>query len=143
MKRTFFILMALLVLSSLFLAACSAAKSAEGEDAPVPAAYAGKKNPLAGNADAITAGKAIYDTNCASCHGAGGKGDGPAGAALTPPPEDLTSVMKEGKADDFLFFRISDGGAMAPYNSSMPAWKGTLSEEQIWQVISYLQATFK
>jgi mono/diheme cytochrome c family protein len=34
-------------------------------------------------------GAALYKTLCASCHGADGGGDGPAAAALTPPPADL------------------------------------------------------
>jgi mono/diheme cytochrome c family protein len=38
-----------------------------------------------------------------------------------------------------LLYRISEGGAMPPFNSSMPAWKNTLKENDIWQVISYLK----
>lgn len=37
-------------------------------------------------------GAADYAQFCASCHGGGGKGDGPAAAALTPPPADLTRI---------------------------------------------------
>ena len=35
-------------------------------------------------------GKTNFDTLCATCHGPAGKGDGPAGAALNPPPRDFT-----------------------------------------------------
>lgn len=35
--------------------------------------------------------KALYEQRCAFCHGADGKGDGPAGASLVPPPSDFTS----------------------------------------------------
>ncbi len=40
---------------------------------------------------ALAAGKRIFDTNCAACHGASGKGDGPAAVALTPKPRNFTS----------------------------------------------------
>jgi cytochrome c553 len=40
------------------------------------------------------AGKAKYDANCVGCHGATGKGDGAAAAALNPKPGDMT----DGKA---------------------------------------------
>ena len=48
------------------------------------------------------AGKTTFDTNYASCHGVSGKGDGPVGAALQPPPRDFT-------AGDFKFDTDGDG----------------------------------
>src|SRR3989338_6874256 len=42
------------------------------------------------------AGKAHFDKLCVSCHGAGGKGDGPVASALKPPPSNLTvSTLSE------------------------------------------------
>lgn len=38
----------------------------------------------------LASGKAIYQQNCSACHGSGGRGDGPAAAALSPRPRDLT-----------------------------------------------------
>ena len=46
------------------------------------------------------AGKALFDANCASCHGVSGKGDGPVGAALTPAPRDFTLGVFAFDADD-------------------------------------------
>jgi mono/diheme cytochrome c family protein len=37
-------------------------------------------------------GRDLFLRYCASCHGVGGKGDGPAAAALQPPPADLTRL---------------------------------------------------
>jgi mono/diheme cytochrome c family protein len=37
-------------------------------------------------------GPELYKAYCAVCHGAGGHGDGPMGAALKTPPSDLTKI---------------------------------------------------
>ncbi|MGO9166065.1 MAG: c-type cytochrome, partial [Candidatus Sulfotelmatobacter sp.] len=42
----------------------------------------------------LSSGKEMYHAYCASCHGAGGKGDGPASPALKFPPSDLTNLAK-------------------------------------------------
>ena len=43
-------------------------------------------------------GKPIFEKNCVMCHGASGKGDGPAGKMLKPPPGDFLTVLK-GQSD--------------------------------------------
>lgn len=126
------------MLSALVLSACGGGQTAKPQS-DIPAAYAGKTNPLAADSNASTAGKEIFDTTCAACHGDGGKGDGPAGKALTPPASDLTKIVAT-SGDDYLFYRISEGGAMDPYNSSMPAQKNSLSEDEIWQVVTYIKS---
>ncbi len=144
MKKFVFVLMLVLVLA---LSACGGGKtdsddtSSGGSTATVPAEYAGKTNPLANDANAATAGKDIYATNCASCHGDTGAGDGPAGSALEPKPAALNNLGTKG--DDYLNWRIHEGGAMEPFNSSMPAFKGVLSDEQVWQVIAYIHTLGK
>jgi mono/diheme cytochrome c family protein len=134
MKKYLPILLVIFVLSGMVLAACGGGAAKE---VAVPSAYAGKTNPL--GADAAAAGKVTFDERCASCHGATGAGDGAASAGLDPKPANLAT---EGKTlgDDFLFWRISEGGGMEPFNSSMPAWKGILTEEQIWQLVSYIKS---
>jgi mono/diheme cytochrome c family protein len=121
----------------LVLAACSGAGNSSGGNenatlAPVPAEYAGLTNPL--GAAAAQAGAEVFQTNCATCHGPQGHGDGPAGQSLDPKPRDLAALqMKAG--DDFLFWRIREGKP----GTSMVAWKGILSDEQIWQTVSFIR----
>ncbi|MFZ7091383.1 c-type cytochrome [Primorskyibacter sp. 2E233] len=38
------------------------------------------------------AGRVLYQENCATCHGAKGRGDGPSAANLRTPPADLTKI---------------------------------------------------
>lgn len=108
-------------------------------NAPVPDEYAGLNNPVTADEASLERGEELYTTYCATCHGDGGMGDGPGGAALDPAPAPIahTSQML---GDDYLFWRISEGGTIAPFNSTMPAWSAVLDEEQRWHVINYVQA---
>ena len=44
-------------------------------------------------------GRALYDANCAICHGVSGQGDGPAASGLDPQPADLTSITRRSGGD--------------------------------------------
>jgi mono/diheme cytochrome c family protein len=129
----------ILVLFTLLLTvACGPASSSTDPDqigtlAPVPAEYAGMKNPL-GPAGAVE-GADVFQTNCGTCHGPGGHGDGPAAGSLDPKPKNL-ALLQESAEDDYLFWRISDGKP----GTSMLAWKNILTEEQIWQTVSYIRS---
>jgi len=97
-------------------------------------------NPLANDQAEIEAGKSIFESNCITCHGAEGHGDGPATAALDPKSANMADAeMMSDLTDGYIFWRISEGGAFAPINSAMPAWKESPSEEQRWQVISFVR----
>jgi mono/diheme cytochrome c family protein len=65
-------------------------------------------------------------------------GDGPAGANLYPPPANIAAAGKAPFAGDgYLFWAISEGGL--PIGSPMPPFKGTLQEDDIWKIITYLR----
>jgi mono/diheme cytochrome c family protein len=143
-NRTCCLLFTAMIWGALVLTACG--ESSPGTTQPQntsvptpPAEYAGKTNPMANEAAAAEAGKQIFDTNCSPCHGTDAKGNGPAGASLDPKPADLAGLQSN-FSDEYLFWRISEGGSMSPFNSQMPSWKGILSEDQIWQVITYLRS---
>lgn len=93
------------------------------------------------------AGKPLFEANCASCHGTSGKGDGPVGAALNPPPRDFT-------VGDFKFDANGDGtpgedadlilviqkGAMAYGGSALMAPWPTLTPEQVDDVVAHIRS---
>jgi mono/diheme cytochrome c family protein len=62
-----------------------------------------------------------------------GHGDGPAGSALVPKPRNLPELASI-VGDDYLFWRITTGKT----GTSMVAWKGILTDEQIWQVVAFI-----
>lgn len=71
-------------------------------------------------------GKREYDSNCASCHGLKGKGDGPYKPFLTKSPTDLTTLSKR-NAGVYPFnsvYAIIDGrqDVAAHGPRDMPVW---------------------
>ena len=126
------VLFAVLVFSALVLAACGGGADAVATLAPVPSEFAGQTNPL--GADAAAAGAEVFKTNCESCHGPQGHGDGPAGAALDPAPKNLAELQATA-GDDYLYWRINTGNE----GTSMGAWKGVLTDEQIWQAVAFIR----
>lgn len=63
----------------------------------------------------IARGAGVYAVQCAACHGSGGKGDGPAAAALSARPADQTDVRSMDALTDYeLARRIQAGGFLMP-----------------------------
>lgn len=79
----------------------------------------------------------LYVANCASCHGASGRGDGPAAAGLQPVPSDFTQHMQPGAHTDAQIFRWIQAGFPG---SAMPAWGDTLNDAEIWGLVRYLRS---
>lgn len=84
------------------------------------------------NTQAATAGQTIYEANCLACHGAEGRGDGPAAASLATQPFDLTTHVPQ-HDETYLFTVISNG------RGAMPAFKDKLTADDIYQVVEYLR----
>ena len=94
----------------------------------------GRPNPIVSNDASIALGRELYQQRCVACHGLTGMGDGSAAAALNPPPARLPlHVPLHSDGDIFAFI---EGGFPG---SAMPAFRGTLSEEQMWHLVNYLR----
>lgn len=93
-------------------------------------------NPLTDMAAAAIAGRALYQANCALCHGNTGAGDGLAGESFNPKPTRLDEgdVVKDPDGEIFLALKNGKG--------KMPAMK-KLTDEQIWQVVAFVRTLAK
>ena len=98
-----------------------------------PEDAAKRKNPVTTSAASVARGTKLFQANCASCHGAQGRGDGPVGKTLPTKPADLASMAGQHPDGDFAW-KIANGRGL------MPAWKGTLSEAQIWDTVNFIQS---
>lgn len=86
--------------------------------------------------------KQLYGKQCVACHGASGKGDGPAAKALKPPPMDFAMALK-GKSDADISKVIKEGGKAVGKGASMPGFGAKLSDDQIKTVTEYVKGLSK
>jgi cytochrome c oxidase cbb3-type subunit I/II len=83
----------------------------------------------------LVAAQQIYASNCINCHGANGRGDGPAAAALKPSPVNFNVRQpSQQRAWEVMNEGIS--------GSAMPAWKSTLKPEQLKLLVPYVQQMY-
>lgn len=141
--------MGLMSLIVLFLTATMASSGGSGHTheeegvhgLEIPKKYQDKKNPYWSDLDAIVAGSRIYKENCAKCHGAQGKGDGPLAKSMRTKPFSFMDIKHMSQMHDgYLYWRTVEGGEHSPFKSKMPAYKNVLTEKEVWQVLSYAHA---
>lgn len=98
-----------------------------------PAPEKVKKSPLPNDQKTVEQGEKVVKVNCGACHGANGKGDGPAAVALNPKPADWTSKRVQDDTDGELFWKITTG------RGAMPAWR-QLPESDRWAIVQYIRS---
>lgn len=93
----------------------------------VPEADRKRENPLAGQTEAITAGKRMFEDHCAKCHGedATGRGKRPS----------LRSERVQHATDGEIFWLLKNGNLP----KGMPTW-AALPEPMRWQIIAYVKS---
>jgi len=111
------------------------APTAAAAPAPVPPAPAPTAKPDASR------GATLYATNCSSCHGPKGDGDGPVGASLVPKPaKHSDGAYMNALTNDHLFQVIKAGGPSVGKSPMMAPWGGVLNDGQIWDVIAFVRS---
>ena len=91
---------------------------------------------------AIEAGRQLFDTRCAPCHGTLEEGRMPNADHFVPAPPSFRSARYQQIDPAYLFWRISKGKTVEPYlseGSVMPAWGAYFSDRQIWDLVAYLR----
>ncbi len=96
----------------------------------VPTADRVRKNPYAGQADAIAAGARVFEDHCAKCHGADAEG--------REKKPSLRSARVQGATDGEIFWLLKNGNLA----KGMPTWN-KLPEDTRWQVIAYVKSLGK
>ena len=101
----------------------------------------------------IDAGQSLYADNCASCHGTNLEGQPNwqtpnADGVLPAPPHDGTGHTWH--HDDALLFAYTKFGGRAAlelrgisgFDSGMPAFDETLTDDKIWDILAYIRSTW-
>jgi mono/diheme cytochrome c family protein len=97
-------------------------------------------NPLKATPENISAGKKLYTKGakplaCVQCHGILGSGKGKMASGMTPKPRDFScQAMMKDIPDGQLFWVIKNGSK----GTGMMGFK-TLTDNQIWQTVSYIR----
>jgi len=93
----------------------------------VPAKDRDRKNPYEGQADAVAAGRLVYEDHCSKCHGDDAQG------TKKRPSLRSARVQQEATEGDLHWLLVN--GNMG---RGMPSWS-KLGDPQIWQVVTYLR----
>jgi high-affinity iron transporter len=87
----------------------------------------------------LASGRTLYVENCAQCHGATGKSDGPGASSMnpkTPPPANFTDPERMAGLSPFKAFNTASFGVEGTAMASFAAF----TEEQRWQVAFYVMS---
>ncbi|MGH6947497.1 MAG: c-type cytochrome [Kiloniellales bacterium] len=132
--------------AGLFLGAAAIAATAAAGWALWPPSSPGRADPE--DARQVALGEAVYRQHCASCHGVNLEGQPnwqirkPDGRLPAPPHDEAGHSWHH---PDEQLFRITKLGLKPPlapegYQSDMPAFGPTLSDDEIWAALAYIKS---
>lgn len=123
------------LVAAMWLSGVKADAAAHGphEHSHAPASAKKLKNPLTATDANIDSGRALYNKNCASCHGEDGKAKTDVAAAMTVKPADLTAL--HGRTDGEIYWVTTNGIK----KSGMPAFKAKAGNNERWQMTLYVK----
>ena len=125
---------ALFTMGNALIVGCGGNKSEQAAEGTTTTTTTPAETTPAATAAVEMDGAKIYAERCTVCHGVGGKGDGPGGAALNPKPRDHSDGKYMNAQTDEQLSEVLHNG-----KGAMPAWKGILTDEQITAVIGHVR----
>ena len=121
----------------LFSQTSNAQAKPKGKVWKVPAASEKMKSPVKFDAAAVSAGKTLWGTNCKSCHGVKGLGDGNKAAKIDISCGDFSSNDIQSMTDGALYYKTTEG------RRPMPSFKEKLSNTDRWQLVAFMRTLKK
>ena len=91
------------------------------------------RNTVPASDASVAQGKALFDINCAMCHGQTSAERGPVGKKLVPPPPGLDHDMVKGLSDSTIFKAITFGFGR------MPVFQNKLTPQERWDLVNFLR----
>ncbi len=88
-------------------------------------------NPQPSSPASLETGRAYFDTFCAVCHGAAGRGDGPLTKRFPAIPA-IATAQVAGYTDPYVFALISKGRGLMPEDSRIPV-------SARWDIVNYVR----
>jgi putative copper export protein/mono/diheme cytochrome c family protein len=98
------------------------------------------RSPTGFTATDVAEGAALYPAHCAACHGAEGRGDGPAAQALADPPANLDEPHLWMHSDGEMFWWLAHGIEGPDGKLAMPGFEDALFDDQRWALIDAIRA---
>src|ERR1700719_4380964 len=102
-------------------------------DASVARAAPKLANPVTADETNLVAGSRIYSAHCSLCHGDPAHPKSPLADSLSPPAPQFTDDTAD-MPENENFYIIQHGIRW----TAMPGWKNVLSEQQTWQLVTFL-----
>lgn len=94
------------------------------------------QNPYRPTSKTLEEGRALFETYCAVCHGAQGRGDGPISAKIPAPPSYVSERLMQFPPGR-IFHVITLG------SGKMPSYASQLSADERWKIVTYVYTTLQ
>lgn len=82
----------------------------------------------------LARGARLFEAQCAACHGASGRGDGPLAASLTPHPTNLADRLRARERSLLALYQVITQGVKG---TAMASFKDRLSDDDRWALAFY------
>lgn len=97
-------------------------------------------SPTGFTAESIERGRVLYASQCAACHGADGRGQGPLASSQPVWPPNLSGPLLWRRADGDVLWHVLNGMRDRRGAPTMPGFGGVLGDADAWALIDFMKA---